>query len=275
MTSAKRFTVSRAHEGKALIDVLAEHLECSKKIAKSLLDERRVFVNTRRIWMAKHTVRRGDQIEVQASEPTDEAVELKILLETKDFFVVDKPVGKVSDGADSVESELRTTRREPGIRAVHRLDKDTSGCLLFARNEPARNKAIEEFSSKHVIKEYLLISVGPPPRKLGEVSVALGGKPALSRFALVDSSPKASLIKAALVTGRMHQIRKHLEVLGITIAGDKQYGTSARSQRIEREITRQMLHAWRLKLPALKIAVQAPLPEDFRKLLKLFSLRMS
>jgi len=284
MSKMQLLTVKRNQEGITLVDFLSERLGISKKNAKRLIDARQVFINTRRTWMAKHALDSGDRVEVPSQEElsatqglSSARPQIAAVYEAGGLLVVNKPPGIVSDGEKSVESALRADRKLPQIRAVHRLDKDTSGCLLFALNDTVRNEAIAAFEDLKVEKKYLVIAIGKGQserghRELGLVDQALDGKSARTRFTVLDSSPQGTLLEATLETGRMHQIRRHLAIHQVGIAGDKQYGKQEISSGLLRGVPRQMLHAWKLGIPSLGLKVVAPLPADFLEALGQFSL---
>ncbi len=263
--------VRQPERGTTLQDFLARRLGVSRNQAKRLLDDRGVFVNRRRVWMARHELRTGDEVEV----PPPAAVEsraaarprpLRVLLEEDDYLVVDKPAGILSTGADSVEERLRSIH--PEILTVHRLDRDTTGCLLFARTPEMQAALEKEFEERRVEKTYLAIAIGLFPPHLTRVERPIGGLTALTEFKVLRRNPTASYIEAKPRTGRTHQIRAHLQYAGFPLAGDRAYLSRAVEDDWLRHAPRQMLHAWRLnwKHPvtgAIK-RVQAPLPQDFR-----------
>jgi 23S rRNA pseudouridine1911/1915/1917 synthase len=274
VSKPKLLSVRRNQAGTSLLEFLAEQLKISKKNAKRMIDARVVFINTRRTWMAKHKLAAGDRVEVPAdSEPgVERPKKAWPLHEAAGLLVVNKPPGIVSDGENSVESLLRSERQAPKLRAIHRLDKDTSGCLLFALNEEVRAQAISAFEDLEVAKKYLVIAVGKVPQDLGRVDQPIDGKSARTRFRILDSGPQATLLEATLETGRMHQIRRHLAAVQLGIAGDKQYGRQEIASSLLRGVSRQMLHAWKLEIPSLELKVTAPLPADFCETLNQFGL---
>ncbi len=243
-------------------------LGISRKQAKRLLDERRVFVNRRRVWIAHHNVRSGDEIEV--AQPAARAPDaLRILYEDPSCIVVDKPAGLDSVGPDSAESRLRALR--PEIQPVHRLDRDTSGCLIFARSDAARTSLEKQFEERSVEKVYQAIAAGPFPDTLKRVEKPVDGLTALTEFRLLRRTAVASLIEARPHTGRTHQIRAHLQAAGHPLAGDRAYATRAVKEDVLRHLPRHMLHAWRMSWrdPATgeHRKAQAALPADFREAL--------
>ncbi len=275
--------VKPVEDGRTLEVVLGERLRLSRRGARRLLDARCVFVNDRRVWMARHRLEAGDRIEVQVSAvappghgPAPESVPLQVLFEDGRVLVADKPSGILSNGEGSVESAMQARRRDPSIRAVHRLDRDTTGCLLLARSDAVFDEAVEWFRAGRVRKVYEAIAVGRVGRDLREVSSPIDGQSAVTRVTVLDATDEASHLRLVIETGRTHQIRRHLEERGHPIAGDKAYGTSRRAGERMRMIPRQMLHAAELAFPGADgtaVVVRSPLPPDFRGALKRLGLR--
>ncbi len=259
----------------ALDRFLMNRLGLSRKQAKRRLDERGIFVNRRRVWMAHHPLRRGDLVELAgAARSTPAPAALRILHEDGACVVVDKPAGMPSTGPDSAESRLRS--RDPGIRPVHRLDRDTSGCLLFARTEAARAALESQFEAREIDKVYQAIVIGPFPPTLARIERPLEGLSALTECRLLRRNADAAYIEARPRTGRTHQVRLHLQAAGYPLAGDRAYATRAIHDERLRQLSRQMLHAWRIawRDPASgePRRAQAALPPDFRDALALMRL---
>src|SRR5262249_461392 len=166
-------------------------------------------------------------------------------------------------------------KERPGI--VHRLDKDTSGCLVAAKNDVAHRELSKKFSTRTVEKIYLALGAGKIRKQIGVIEEKIGrhpvhrqrmsvasprGRAARTEYRALRSSDQASLIECRLHSGRTHQIRVHLHYLGHPVLGDKIY-----APRFAKNFPRQMLHAWKLgfRHPGTgdwKNFV-APLPDDF------------
>ncbi len=280
MNKPTRWTITRAEHQASLLDSLARHLSASRKQAKRLLDSRSVFVNRQRVWMARHTLQAGDQVEVVAAVPRVKAdrpgPSLAILAEHTDWLVVNKPAGCATNGPDSLEQILRKQRQEPGLEAVHRLDRDTSGCVLFARHPAARAGLVALFESQRIRKTYLAIVQGGFPAEGQRITAPLEGREAETAFHLLDRSRVASLVEARPKTGRTHQIRLHARALGYPLAGDRVYATGATEDELLRKLPRQMLHAWKLAWmdeSGGHVEVAAPWPVDFQEALRRLGLR--
>jgi RluA family pseudouridine synthase len=262
--------------GAPLVAFLALRLETSRRRAKQLLDERNVFVNGQRVWMAKHALRNGDTVEVLTGEDREKRPQrLKILYEDDLFLVVDKRPGTLAAGPDSVEQML-TEARSRQILAVHRLDRDTTGCLLLAKSRDAFEAGIDLFRGRRVRKRYHLLAVGRVSFETKTIRRAVEGQSAVTHVRRVDSAKGASHLLATIETGRTHQIRKHMTLIHHPVLGDKRYGPRSLSDERLRQVPRQMLHAFELAFPnpvsGETITVTAPLPADFRQCMKLFGL---
>lgn len=235
-----------------------------------MLDDRRVFVNGKRIWMARHELRSGDEVETPAAAgpktTPSRPAPLRVIYEDSLIFVVDKPAGLLSTGPNSVESRLRAMH--PEVLPVHRLDRETSGCLMFARTPESQATMEKEFEGRRVEKVYQAIVIGLFPPTLSCVERPVGGLTALTEFRIVRRNPVASHIEARPRTGRTHQIRVHLQQAGFPLAGDRAYSTRAVKEDLIRQLPRQMLHAWRLTwsdpVGGERKKAQAAPPSDFR-----------
>ena len=203
---------------------------------------------------------------------------VRVLWQDDNYLVCDKPAGLVScDDPKSVEAILREQEKVPTLEAVHRLDRDTTGCLMFAKNHAALEAAIEEFKTHVVTKVYHAVVVGEFKFAHRLVDTPLDGQPAVSRVTREAKSADASFLRVRIDTGRTNQIRRHLASLRFPIVGDRVFGLkNARDPRLMR-VSRQMLHASTLALPHPlsrneEISVHSPLPADFRAALKLFGM---
>jgi 23S rRNA pseudouridine1911/1915/1917 synthase len=271
--------VAPAEARRSLQDFLAGKLQISRNRAKALIDTRNVFVNRRRVWMARHSLNIGDKIEINtatADAPkSDKAI--RVLFQDHDYCIVDKPAGIPSNGTNSVEGKLRENMALPTLVAIHRLDKDSSGCLLFAKHPGAFEKAIPLFLREDVNKTYEAIASGQldPPNRT--VTTPIDGQRAATSLKTLSSNRNASHLLVTIKTGRTHQIRKHLLSIGNPVIGDNRYGTRLPATPKTLLVPRQMLHASRLEftspITGRVIKVHAPLPHDFQMCLNAFKLR--
>ena len=210
--------------------------------------------------------------------------------EDDDLLVVDKPAGMAVHAGSGLDwgliDALRQDRPGQFLELVHRLDRETSGCLVLARNGDTLKRLGAAFREGAVAKFYLclldgrlpqdLLEVDAPlsraaegPRRLVEVSAS--GKPALTRFRRLEALAGCTYAEAELLTGRTHQIRVHAAYLGAPLAGDDKYGDreALRNWR-RRGLKRVFLHAHRMALPrpdGSTLELDAPLPGDLRGVL--------
>jgi 23S rRNA pseudouridine1911/1915/1917 synthase len=242
----------------------------------------------------RHVVRRGDKIDlreppVEKIDVQPEPIPLEIIFEDNDLIVINKPAGlTVHPGAGQREHTLVNAllshcatlsgiggKERPGI--VHRLDKETSGCLVVAKNDMAHRELSKQFAARIVEKVYLALVAGRLRKATGIIEGKIGrhpvhrqrmrvtsvrGRSAKTEYRVIRSSNEASLIECRLHTGRTHQIRVHLHHLGHPVLGDKVY-----AQRAAKSFPRQMLHAWKLGFHHPRNGewknFEAPLPPDF------------
>jgi len=261
---------------------LAEALGLSRRAAKKIVDDRRVFVNGRRIWMARHPLEIRDVVEVAGPVSPEEVKpkkrELKTLLSGAGWRVVDKPCGMASTGEGSAERILAETLGNPALRAVHRLDRDTTGCLLVSENEETRRALVASFEEGRVVKVYHALAAGVPEEDSFTVRRSLDGQAAESAMRVLSrrfASPRACHLAVKIATGRTHQIRRHLAAAGFPVLGDRQYFSAA--SRAFSAVPRQMLHAARLGFPdpatGETVFATSPLPADFKSTLRQLALR--
>jgi len=248
-------------------------------------------------------VRTGDQIELtnpppEKIETRPEAIPLEILFEDDDLIVINKPAGMtVHPGAGHHEHTLVNAllhhcstlsgiggKERPGI--VHRLDKETSGCLVAAKNDIAHRELSKQFATRTVEKIYLALVAGKLRKQTGVIEEKIGrhpvqrkrmsvssprGREARTEYRVLRLNEQASLIECRLHSGRTHQIRVHLHHLGHPVLGDKIYGL-----RFAKNFPRQMLHAWKLGFRHTRTGerknFEAPLPDDFEQAIALTGL---
>ena len=260
-----------------LLDHLVDCLALSRRAAKTLLDDRLVFVNGRRIWMAKHLLQIRDLVELlpDAVLPKKGAAlaPIRILLDDPLFRVADKPPRLLTVGDKSLEIRLRDQLGLPELRAVHRLDKDTSGCVLFSKTDDVRRALVSQFEEGKVRKLYHALVAGVLPVPKMDIRQLVDDLPAVSHVRQVSAqtkAPRCAHVTVAIETGRTHQIRIHLHHDGDPILGDRQY-FSALSADFP-EVPRQMLHASELRFlhpsSGRPVTASSPLPKDFRNWLR-------
>ena len=278
---------------KVLQDFLALKFSLSRRTAKAMIDGRSVWVNRKCVWIARFALRTGDLVEIpsqvvkgalkqsggeDARRETKDVRHVRVLWSNESYLVCDKPAGLVScDDPKSVETILREQEKIPTLEAVHRLDRDTTGCLMFAKNHAAFLAAVEVFKTHKVSKVYHAVTTGSFKYAHQVIDSPIDGQPAVSKVTREGAGADASFLRIRIETGRTNQIRKHLASVRAPIVGDRVFGLkSARDPRLMR-VPRQMLHASTLTLPDPlsphdEISVHSPLPADFRATLKLFGM---
>lgn len=284
---------------KILQDFLALKFALSRRTAKAMIDGRSVWVNRKCVWIARFALRTGDLVEipsqvvkgaVKQSTRTSQTSQtfqtsqtslkrhIRVLWSNDNYLICDKPAGLVScDDPKSVETILREQEKVPNLEAVHRLDRDTTGCLLFAKNHAALMAAVDVFKTHKVSKVYHAIAAGSFKFAHQIVDTPLDGQPAVSKVTREAASADASFLRVRIETGRTNQIRRHLASIRYPIIGDRVFGLkNVRDPRLM-QVSRQMLHASTLTLPDplaphAEIKVHSPLPADFRSALRLFGM---
>ena len=233
------------------------------------------------------TVERG---EFNVPEGACRQIEAAILFENTDLMVVDKPSGMAVHSGSGLPWGLidvvRRIRPDGYIELVHRLDRETSGCLVLASNGGALKHLSAQFREGNVSKKYLCLMDGNMPQSVVDVDAPLekiqagdqrqvvvrdDGKPARTRFRLLQPFRSCSYAEAELFTGRTHQIRAHARHIGLPLAGDEKYSqrTTFRQWR-KRGLKRLFLHAHQLALEGPNgepLAFDAPLPPSLRGIL--------
>ena len=293
MTAVARQTLSADRAGERLDVFLARRLpDLSRAHAQRLIAEGHVRVDGA---PAKASLRleEATRVEVEARAPAPlaleaEAIPLTVVYEDDDLLVIDKPAGMpVHPGPGHARSTLVNAvlahcpnlagiegTLRPGI--VHRLDKDTSGLLIVAKNDRAQIALSAQMAARTANKDYLALVRGSPPatgtidaptgRHPGErkrMAIVAEGRPARTHFRALGEVGTDTLVLARLETGRTHQIRVHFAGIGHPVVGDPVYGR--RSDLVDR----QFLHAWRLGFAhpcdGRRLVFEAPLPEDLRQ----------
>jgi len=227
---------------------------------------------------------------VRVSDQVLERLRESILHRDENLLVLDKPSGMAVHAGSGLAWGVIDGLRQlfPGqyLELAHRLDRETSGCLVFARNAAALKNVSSQFREGRIDKRYLCLLDGRLPEDLVEVNaplrrVASGqsrpvivdpeGKPAITRFRKLQDYFMASYVEAELLTGRTHQIRVHAQHIGLPLAGDGAYAPrDSQSRWRKMGLRRLFLHAHALELEDLSGQMQtfsAPLPEDLRSLL--------
>lgn len=270
----------------------------SRQYFQYLIHEKLVLVNGKQVKKGMK-LQEGDEIEVEFAltpevslEP--EAIPLDILFEDEDLIAINKPAGLVVHPAVGnwsgtfVNALLYHCKQlpkgdtlRPGI--VHRLDKETTGVLVAAKNERAQQLMVEQFAGRKIEKEYLAICIGNPGNRLingnigrhpihrKEMALLEGrGREAHTRCESLAHNSFLSVVRLLPETGRTHQLRVHLRSVGTPILGDCLYGNAALNKKWG--ASRHLLHAYRLRfqhpIRQVEIVLKAPIPQDMESFIQ-------
>jgi 23S rRNA pseudouridine1911/1915/1917 synthase len=262
----------------------------SRSAAGRLIKDGAVRVNGRPA-KASEQVLENDVVEFELPAPVrllprPEAIPIEVVYEDSELVVVIKPAGMVAHPAAGhhtgtlvhallgLGGDWATAGGEVRPGLVHRLDKDTSGLVVAARTDAAQNALSAQLADRSLSRTYQAIAVGHlghpsgllegpigrHPRDRKQMAVVAGGRPARTRYQVLEELKGHTLLRLDLESGRTHQIRVHLAALGHPVAGDRTYGGG-------RAAPRPMLHAWRLRLvhprTGAEMSFEAPPPADF------------
>ena len=273
--------------------------DLSRQMVQKLIEEEKVTVNQKNT-KPSYQLQIGDNISITIPEPKqttlkEQEIPLDILYEDDDMIVINKVKGMVvhpaagnPDGTlvnaimahwkghlSGIGGELR-----PGI--VHRLDKDTSGILMIAKNDKTHIELSNQIQSRKIIKKYIALVRGVVPENEATINMPIGrstkdrkkmavvknGKVAVTHFKVLERFEKYTLLEIKIDTGRTHQIRVHMAEIGYPIVGDMVYSNGKNEFGVEG----QMLHAKSLEFvhptTKQKMHIEAPLPEYFKKIIK-------
>jgi RluA family pseudouridine synthase len=309
---SKIFIVGANESGQRIDIFLASKLpDLSRRKVRAILDIGGCYVNGKRMHIASRQVHHGDKVKVEYTLTALGASRQKVfvlqpedvLFDSEDVIAMNKPPGLQSQATrdqdiSHAEVALKDFLKSQGksckqLILCHRLDKETSGILLFAKNAPAATNITNQFKERKVKKMYLALVYGRHQsesfevkcylseidKRLGRVFVVpKGGKSSDTQFELIKHNQKenVSLLGCYPRTGRSHQIRVHLESVKLPILGDKKYGLEHRHPLPENIMTHTMnhhlLHAFQLsfhdpKEPAKQIEIHASIPAGFQELM--------
>ena len=304
----QQFVISSQLTGQRLDRGLAELLSTSRSHVKMLIDHECIRVGGM-VPKAGYILHEGDQIEVLPFEEPPAAavaqdIPLEVLYEDEFLAAINKPAGMVVHPAPGQWSgtvvnallarwgwKIAPGSFRPGI--VHRLDKDTSGVLLVAKDVKTQEALARQFKERQVHKTYMAVVWGHLTPKVGTISLPIGrhpidrkkmavqvhtGRAAVSHYQVIGEEAYLSLVQLGLETGRTHQLRVHLAAIGHQIVGDPVYGARSFSRQVPTEVQhfpRQALHAAVIQfihpVSQAPLSIRAPYPKDFSCLLTLFA----
>ena len=289
--------VEEKYDGIVIREFLKEELELSSRLIRRAAIEKRIFVNKEAVRMRKvlHT---GDIVEVklervESQNIIPEKMELNIVYQDEDILVLNKPPYTVVHPtrgyptgtlANGVLYYFNETNQNCIVRLVSRLDMDTSGLIIIAKNQYAHMALSKEMQLNHLEKRYLAVVHGHLQKEEGTIDLPIfkpedeesifkriideRGQRSITHYKVVKKFKDATLVECLLETGRTHQIRVHLSHIGHPIYGDTLYGYGEEEKEL---IPRQALHAYGLdfKSPRTKekLSLRAELPEDILNLI--------
>lgn len=296
--AARRLSLAADTSGDRLDLFISRSAEgLSRSLVQKLIEDGRVTVNGDPAKPSRR-VKAGDAVVVDVPPPqpspelVPEAVPLAVLYEDRDILVVNKPAGVTVYPAPGhprhtlmnavlahcpeiagIESSVR-----PGV--VHRLDRNTSGAMVVAKNKAAQLNLVSQFKDRRMLKKYLVLVQGHPspeegaieapigrhPRDRKRMAVVEGGRPSRTLYRVLRRLPDYCLLEATLLTGRTHQIRVHVAHRRWPVVGDGVYGVTVDW------LGRQFVHSWKLgfRLPGSgqHLELEAPLPDDLAEALE-------
>lgn len=286
------FTVKSSEHGRRLDAFLHSKLpDWSHRLIKNAINRKRVFINQKNIFISGWNLKKGDRILFRPAKgdyPQEPEVSryqyVQVVYEDPWLLATNKPPFIDYDSfVNQVNLYLKRRHREkfyPYLGQMHRLDKETSGILLFTKKKIA-NVLAEQFRSHRIRKYYLALVEGRVNNDQGMITdpIAKGkyeggrkariagedeGKESHTEYGVEERYEQATLLRVLLKTGRTHQIRVHMASIGHPVMGDKLYGGAPRAKR-------QMLHAHRVEfihpVTSKKMKLAAPLPDDMKKII--------
>ena len=304
---ARFVTVPAEHDGQRIDNYLRTELKgAPKSLVYRILRTGEVRVNKGRA-KADSRVHTGDivripplrlseEVPVRVGQSLESALVSAVLYEDEQLLVLNKPCGLAVHAGSGVKvgviEALRALRPETkGLELAHRLDRETSGVLVLAKDRPTLMELHELLRGDGVKKTYQTLVQGNWPDKLSKVDapleknslrggerlveVRLDGKPSLTLFRVLKRFGEATLVEASPVTGRTHQIRVHAAHVGHPIAGDDKYGDAAFDRSLKSSgLTRLFLHAARIEIPRVGkglLKIEAPLPVELSRVVDALS----
>lgn len=271
-----------------LLEFLYERLDMPKKRVKQYLVHGAVYVNEERVTQYNYPLVAGQKITIDTNSKHLKNFPFSIIFEDDHLLVVNKPSGLLTIATEKekertlyhiVRDYVLSKNPHGRIFIVHRLDKDTSGIVLFAKDEKTKNQLQENWNEYVSLREYTAIVSGHPKEESGQIVQYLketktnlvyvsrheDGKKAITNYSVLKSNEKYSMLKVTIETGRRNQIRVAFASKKMPIVGDKKYGD-------KNKVSRMYLHANRLRLyyPVIKkeILFETPIPNEFKKLMK-------
>jgi 23S rRNA pseudouridine955/2504/2580 synthase len=271
----KKIKISPDNIGSRIEKFLAKNA-LGFSLAQKLIRKKQILVNDQKVKIG-YKLQENDQILIpniqitpkiskkpQISKESIAKITKNIIFQDENIIAIDKPSGIATQGGSGIKFSIDDILpylkfgNEQTPRLVHRLDKDTSGILLIARNRQIADILLQKFKNKEINKTYLALISSIPSKKLGEINLALlkkyqgknekiyvdeNGKEAITKYKILNSKDNISLIELRPITGRTHQLRVHMKEIGHPILGDYKYG-----RRGQNDFKRLALHAYKIEI---------------------------
>jgi 23S rRNA pseudouridine1911/1915/1917 synthase len=295
------YTVTAGSRGERLDAFISSHSGLTRSFVQKLIKDGMVTVKDHKEKVS-YKMKEDDRVELTLPDAPEnllipEDIPIDIIWEDENILIVNKPpdmvmypglshssgtlmnaVVHICNKLSSVGAPIR-----PGV--VHRLDKDTSGLIIIAKDDAAHHNLVKQFKEREIEKHYLSLLYGNLKADSGEIRTLIGrsassrkkmsakpksGKEAITQYEVIKRFKFASLVKVRIITGRTHQIRVHFASIGYPVLGDKLYGKKTSITLAQKTINfpRQMLHAYCLKLKhpidGRPMEFTAPMPEDMK-----------
>jgi 23S rRNA pseudouridine1911/1915/1917 synthase len=295
----KKELIVESEEQKRIDAYISENTEYSRTAVQRLIEEEKITVNGKKE-KASYKVQNGDRIEIE-EEPAREIklkaqdIPVEILYEDDDIIVVNKPKGMVvhpangnpdgtlvnavmaicKDSLSGIGGEIR-----PGI--VHRLDKNTSGAIIIAKNDKAHINLSEQLKNHEIKKTYIALVRGVVKENNATINMPIGrskkdrkkmdvdknGKEAITHFKVLKRYKDCTLLEINIETGRTHQIRVHLSHIGYPIIGDEVYSNGKNKWNIEGQCLNAKSLDFKHKIIEKNMHIEAPIPKYFENIIK-------
>jgi len=286
-------------EGKRIDVFLAAELDYTRSYIKKLIVDELVFVNGKTV-KPSYKVKENDEVAVNIPEAEKidvlpENIPLDILYEDDDIIVINKPQGMVVHPAPGnysgtlVNALLYHCKNLSGINGilrpgiVHRLDKDTSGVMVVAKNDKAHISLSNQIKERSVFKKYVAIVEGVIKDEEGKIEAPIGrhpvdrkkmaviedGRYALTLYKVLERFKENTLVEAVIKTGRTHQIRVHMAYIGHPVVGDHVYGFKKQKFKLEGQALHSRVLGFMHPTKGVYMEFEAPLPEYFVRLIEI------
>lgn len=293
--STVTYVVDKTGNEQKIRDYMKDSLNLSGRFIKNSAMDRRIMVNGNQVKLS-YKLSEGDMIQVRVNKEETQNIEpenlnIKVVYEDDDIIIVNKPpymvvhptkshpMGTLANG---VTYHFRSNKDNSIVRLVSRLDRDTSGLIMIAKNQFAHMSLAKSMEEKKIEKSYLAVihgklepnegtidrPIGKPENETIKRAVIEGGQRSITHYKVIDEFKDSQLVHLRLETGRTHQIRVHVSYEGCPIYGDSLYSDF----NDEELISRQGLHAYKLSLPHPRsgeiMTFQCELPEDMKNLVE-------